>query len=1253
MSEYAVNPQTGQVLKRDGQGGWTKVQSARNAGGEVLINEGAGWTSIPGRSSQASASTSNLGLSATPQAGPDQNRVRQFAQQLQADGFASNWSDDELMTRAQEIARQNPTGRIRTAPASSIDAPPNELRGPVESSQKNIGPGWGGRAQAASISAIDTVNQFPGAGHVMRGIVGGVNTALGGDETTLAPINETFDAAKLEAVETHPNSSSVGDLAAFASGPGQIIYQGGAKVGAPIMAQVSKRVSGSGVPARLARYATRLAGLGAVGAAEVAGSDATQGARNEALLTGQEPTLERGLELGKEALQNPLNYAGLPMISLLYRTLRAPASKVSGLFTGTGSSVTPRNVQRQIERATGGAVPSNASMNQAAGDLNAGMFGEDMTRRAVKDYGHLMQALQNADVPPDRIITGFNRIANSGIEPGSRDDLTRLLEREFASEYPGVVRNLREFLLKVGIEGKPGIQQTLRGRSDILRQSQANELRTSAQTELGSQPRIQAGDELNDQLRTKGAEYDRLLAAAPRNSQYADEAAELALRAPELSDALAAQARNAGVDVETLVRRNPFAALHWVQSQITDPSLGPTRRSMQDLLERGVPGYKQLRNEYHRIATARDALGYFDQQTGQYVPGIGDRLAGRGNSLTGAAKNELGADHLAREYTKLAEFDDQAAKAADLSFRDVVTDPLRGTRTTGLDNYGQDVAGARLGAMQTEGVTDSLTQILGQRGQRLSDTIRRIVDERQYLADIGSGTGSNTVNKAQASTNGAQPMSHGLGRLTTDAGSAALLDGALMMTGNVPIVTALRWGAPGLARRFQPRPNTQARIAERMTRPLNEAAPSASEMDIARLLMRPNANRRNYVESIADLLTSSQVGSPPRTRSRGRESEAGSIDPRLLGLNAQNDLLSSATENPSRTQIGRMMGQQKRQGSLPIVRLIQTEDGRVLAFDGTRYTHADFANSLGVDFGTVGRAVVQNTPDQPRNLQWFDANDQPWQFHSRTQEPTRAAAFNDPRLSAQENRIVEMRRNGFTNQDIADLDDTSPETVKVALSKARRKAPDIEIPRMQVGQRGTLLPIVRELSEQYPDLNATQIAERASARLGRTVTRDNVYVAQSRLRHGRTEGLEEGFVDPDILRVGANMIMRGPVSGGVQGGMIGAMVPANDSEQLKQNIFTGMTVGAFGGSARSHHRNGGRRTQTGIITNRGNGAREGTRARRQVGQAGKPSQRDRAIELRSAGMTDQQIASELSLSLDQVNNLLLGVPRPKIRRVGG
>jgi hypothetical protein len=50
--KYAVNPQTGQVMRNDGTG-WTKVKTAKNQQGDILINEGGAWTPLPRKTDPA------------------------------------------------------------------------------------------------------------------------------------------------------------------------------------------------------------------------------------------------------------------------------------------------------------------------------------------------------------------------------------------------------------------------------------------------------------------------------------------------------------------------------------------------------------------------------------------------------------------------------------------------------------------------------------------------------------------------------------------------------------------------------------------------------------------------------------------------------------------------------------------------------------------------------------------------------------------------------------------------------------------------------------------------------------------------------------------------------------------------------------------------------------------------------------------------------------------------------------------------
>jgi len=59
--------------------------------------------------------------------------------------------------------------------------------------------------------------------------------------------------------------------------------------------------------------------------------------------------------------------------------------------------------------------------------------------------------------------------------------------------------------------------------------------------------------------------------------------------------------------------------------------------------------------------------------------------------------------------------------------------------------------------------------------------------------------------------------------------------------------------------------------------------------------------------------------------------------------------------------------------------------------------------------------------------------------------------FYDERLSETQNKAVEMARNGYSNEEIADELDASSSTVRVHLSQARKRAPDIEIPSGKTG----------------------------------------------------------------------------------------------------------------------------------------------------------------------------------------------------------
>jgi len=97
----------------------------------------------------------------------------------------------------------------------------------------------------------------------------------------------------------------------------------------------------------------------------------------------------------------------------------------------------------------------------------------------------------------------------------------------------------------------------------------------------------------------------------------------------------------------------------------------------------------------------------------------------------------------------------------------------------------------------------------------------------------------------------------------------------------------------------------------------------------------------------------------------------------------------------------------------------------------------------------------------------------------------REESFRDSRLTDFQNKLVEMRRNGMSNSDIAEEMDTTNNSVAATLSQIKRRAPDIRFDKgYQLSRPPTAMEAVVRLSQRQSDgslLTGEQIAQRLRA----------------------------------------------------------------------------------------------------------------------------------------------------------------------------
>lgn len=169
--------------------------------------------------------------------------------------------------------------------------------------------------------------------------------------------------------------------------------------------------------------------------------------------------------------------------------------------------------------------------------------------------------------------------------------------------------------------------------------------------------------------------------------------------------------------------------------------------------------------------------------------------------------------------------------------------------------------------------------------------------------------------------------------------------------------------------------------------------------------------------------------------------------------------------------------------------------------------------------------------------------------------------FYDPRLGAEgsnANKAVEMAKNGYSNSEIAEALGQAEGAVRTALSRAR--ALGIDIPKaMNPGgaaatETGSMADVLRLKSKGYTN---AQIRE-ATGKSPETI---KVMLSKERKRL-RDAGEEiPGWLSPEVARSNGLGALKADLGSGVAGAGVGALGPADSNEDRMRNILIGAGVG--------------------------------------------------------------------------------------------
>lgn len=121
--------------------------------------------------------------------------------------------------------------------------------------------------------------------------------------------------------------------------------------------------------------------------------------------------------------------------------------------------------------------------------------------------------------------------------------------------------------------------------------------------------------------------------------------------------------------------------------------------------------------------------------------------------------------------------------------------------------------------------------------------------------------------------------------------------------------------------------------------------------------------------------------------------------------------------------------------------------------------------------------------------------------------------FHDPRLAPQENKAVEMLRNGMSREDIADELDIDAKHLSVLFYNARRKG--VDVPKAKAGNPGPGKVRIEKIVELYDTLNkrgfkGAGIWRTMSERTGLSINCLRVRMWRYKKRIGPAYAIEEG-----------------------------------------------------------------------------------------------------------------------------------------------
>lgn len=611
----------------------------------------------------------------------------------------------------------------------------------------------------------------------------GINALTGGAVQSAG--NDVVPGANLgdravRASDSYPVAAAGGQM----TGMGAQIFAGGHALAPLKNLPLVKPVVDTVGKTRLGSYAGRMAKDVGLWTGESALQGATTIASENAAYTGEKPTMSDRANMAGQMATMDLGDAGvkMPFVKDIPLNVLGPVGASIARRTGTaiatqGASVTPQHVRKSVQSGTGRISGGPEQMRAVAEIIDAELAG-GLRPQAIAAVHRL---LKGSGLSTDD-VTALNREVRNRLEAGAGAGSSRKTVGQLYSEIlddpegplykPQASLNIIATLRERRMNASPGdgsagvIGSTVRD----IRDSQKGFLEDSAQQNLGSGTRIGVREQVEATRKDISAEYERILAAAPRSGPGADTLRALVLADPSKNSVLRRKAKNAGLSVDEYVTQNPYAAAHWMRSRLSKDARSASGREKGDLLDTveqldevldGFDSYAQTKRNWGTEQGVLDARDF------------GKSLFGGPNAVK---MNDPGLRaELVEEFKALSPREQEVAL---ISIRDSALGRMQG---------GPKNQQARITALTSDAAIDFFEQV---GAKRFSDDLMLIKKEQGfhnlYDSDAQSRTAPNQAAISQS------PDLYG-----STLSNAVRADGQGM--GVIPIELAASQFAPGLS----------------------------------------------------------------------------------------------------------------------------------------------------------------------------------------------------------------------------------------------------------------------------------------------------------------------------------------------------------------------------------------------------------------------------------------------------------------------